>query len=57
MFENFIGKKVRIRQADNFLKYGLVTATKEDFLILELDDGRTEYIRTSFITNIVEVVS
>lgn len=57
MFENFIGKKVRVRQADNFLKYGLVTATKEDFLILELDDGRMEYIRTSFITNIVEVVS
>lgn len=55
MFEEYVGKKVRVVKTDNFSKYGILIEVLPAFIRLELDDGRVEYIALAAISSLVEV--
>jgi len=55
VFEEFLGKNVRIIQTDSWTKYGVLERIEGGFLILRFDDGRADYISTQAVRNITEV--
>lgn len=54
MFEELLGKHCRLIQRDGYAKYGIITTIDDQFIKLELDDGRVEYISFDTIASVVE---
>lgn len=48
----FLGKKVKLRLTDGFVKFGIVREVGENEIRLEFDDGRTTFLNY----NIIELV-
>ena len=52
MFEELLGKKVRIVQTDGYAKYGIFEREDVSFVVLRFDDGRTDFINKAEIVSI-----
>jgi hypothetical protein len=55
MFESFVGLKVKIMQTDGFIKYGVVLEASNEYILIQFDDGRKEFIARSNILSCTEV--
>lgn len=50
----FLGKKVKIRLTDGFVKFGTVRETGDNELLLEMDDGRMTFLNYAIIELVEE---
>jgi ribosome maturation factor RimP len=48
-FESLIGKKIRVVQEDDYVKYGTLKSCDNDFIVLIFSDGRESLISIDFI--------
>lgn len=56
MFEDLVGKKVRILKTDDYTRVGTLISVENKFLKIEHDKtGRVEYINESEVSSIAEV--
>lgn len=54
MFEDLIGKHVRVVKKDNFIKRGLLLSTDNGFLKLQFDDCSIVYIALADVSQVYE---
>lgn len=50
VWEEFLNKKVSVRQTDGFVKYGILREVKEGFIKIEFSDGSQQWIANGFIS-------
>jgi hypothetical protein len=55
VFEELVGKKIRIIQKDGFQKIGHLEEVREDFLILLFEGEKLSYVRIDCIASVEEV--
>ena len=41
MWEEFLGKMIRVTKTDGYVKFGKLTGIEEHFIFLKYQDGRT----------------
>jgi hypothetical protein len=54
MFEDLIGRHVKVVKKDDFVKRGLLLSTDNSFLKLQFDDGSTVYIALTDVSQVYE---
>lgn len=55
MFEEYTNKKVRVIKTDGFTKIGKLILSTDQFIKLEFDTDKTEYVAIKVIANISQV--
>jgi len=52
MWEKYVGSKVKVIQADGWIKYGMCVGSEDKFLLLKFKDGRVVSLSSDIIVSV-----